>query len=98
MEQPAAADRASYWGLAVRASDLVGGRTAERAALSPPESARGAQTARESGRGSSVVRRQAAAALGIYACLSLLVYGHQVIGDPAHTVVGSGQLPSFYGR
>jgi hypothetical protein len=76
----------------------MGGKTAERTALSPPESARGAQTAGESGRGLSVVRRQAAAALGIYACHSLLVYGHQVIGHLSHTVVRSGQLPFFYGR
>lgn len=42
--------------------------------------------------------REAAVALGVYACLSVLVYGHQVVGDLAHTVVGSGQAPSFYGR
>jgi hypothetical protein len=33
-----------------------------------------------------------------YLCLSLLIYGRPVLGDPSHMVVGFGQTPSFAGR
>jgi hypothetical protein len=40
----------------------------------------------------------AIAALAGYVCLSLLLYGHDVLGNFSHAVVGSGQGPAFYGR
>ena len=40
----------------------------------------------------------AAWALGAYACLSIALYGHAVLADPAHIVVGSGPQPQFFGR
>ncbi|HYM46187.1 MAG TPA: hypothetical protein VES65_08525 [Solirubrobacteraceae bacterium] len=43
-------------------------------------------------------RLGASVALGVYLCLSVIVYGHEVVGDPSHKVVGSAQLQSFFGR
>ena len=37
-------------------------------------------------------------ALAFYLCLSVALYGLEVIGDPAHRVVGSAQIEAFFGR
>ena len=87
----------------MRASERSSHAQAPALAPAPPAPAR---PAREPDRGlqggaaSGLSGRPlgAAVALGVYACLSLLLYGHEVVGDPAQMVVGSGQLPSFYGR
>jgi len=37
-------------------------------------------------------------ALALYLGLSVALYGLEVVGDPSHRVVGSAQIPSFFGR
>jgi hypothetical protein len=42
--------------------------------------------------------RESALVLVGFGCLSVLLYGGRVLGDPTHLVVGSGQGATFYGR
>jgi hypothetical protein len=43
-------------------------------------------------------RRAAIATLLLYTCLSAAIFGRQALADIQHVVVGSGQIPIFYGR
>jgi hypothetical protein len=44
------------------------------------------------------VRRGPLLALLAYSCISLAVFGRDVLGDLRHVVEGSGQSPAYYGR